>query len=81
MQQTPCPYARESMRNDARMMINTIEKKHPGTRYTILHSFERLSSSMKISAIADIRYCKECGEPTAADICKTCEILSHLRSE
>jgi uncharacterized protein (TIGR00269 family) len=80
MQQTPCPYARESMRNDARMMINTIEKKHPGTRHTILHSFERLSSSMKTYATADISYCKECGEPSAADRCKTCEFLSHLKS-
>ena len=81
MQKTPCPYAKESMRNDARMMINTIEKKHPGTRYTMLHSFERLSSSIRISTMADIKYCKECGEPAAAGICKTCEILSHLKPE
>ena len=78
LQQTPCPYTRESMRNDARTMVNMAERRHPGTRFTILRSFEKLQASLH-RVEYNTMYCKECGEPSVSVLCKPCQILRDFK--
>ncbi len=79
-QDTPCPYASEALRNDIRGMINMMEAKHAGTKFTVFKAMERLRPALEETAKKEkFGTCKECGEPSALDLCKGCELLRHVR--
>jgi uncharacterized protein (TIGR00269 family) len=79
-QDTPCPYASEALRNDMRWMLNRLEAKHAGTKFTVLRAMERLRPALEETASKEgFMTCVECGEPSAADLCKTCEMLRQIR--
>ncbi len=78
-QVTPCPYASEALRNDIRGMLNLAEDKHPGTKFSLFSSVERLQLALeKAVEKKDFKECVECGEPASADRCKVCEMLSEF---
>jgi len=75
-QSVPCPYTATSLRNDMRSMLNRMEIKHPGTKYTIFRSIEKLRSALKrYAGKTELRTCQYCGEPTTTDVCQVCKIL------
>jgi len=79
-QDTPCPYASEALRNDIRGMLNCMEAKHAGTKFTVFKAMERLRPAIEETVKKkSFKTCMECGEPSALDICKTCEMLRHVR--
>lgn len=76
----PCPYVATALRNDIREMLNRIEERHPGTKFTILRSMERLRDSLKASVTrVKLRNCHLCGEPTTGDLCEVCKMLEKGR--
>jgi uncharacterized protein (TIGR00269 family) len=78
-QSTPCPYASEALRNDVRVMLNRMEEKHAGTKFTVFRSIERIRPALeKIANKEGLRECDECGEPTTERICRTCQMLKRL---
>jgi len=78
-QNVPCPYAPTAMRNDIRLMINRLEEKHAGTKFTILRSIERIRPALEATEKSImLRTCKLCGEPTTSEVCKPCEMLREL---
>lgn len=78
-QDTPCPYASEALRNDIRGMLNRIEQRHAGTKFTVSKAMERLRPALEITTQKDnFKTCNECGEPSALDLCKCCEMLKHV---
>lgn len=79
-QDTPCPYANEALRNDIRGMLNRMEEKHVGTKFTVSRVIERLRPAIEETVKkVDFRTCMECGEPSAGELCKTCEMLHSIR--
>jgi uncharacterized protein (TIGR00269 family) len=79
-QDTPCPYAGEALRNDIRGMLNRMEEKHAGTKFTIARAIEKLRPAIEDTLKKeDFRTCRECGEPSALELCKTCEMLRQVR--
>ena len=69
-QDTPCPYAGEALRNDVRWMLNRMEAKHAGTKFTVLRAMERLRPALELTAEKEaFGTCVECGEPSAGTIC------------
>jgi len=78
-QNTPCPYARTALRNDIRTMLNRMEEKHAGVKFTIFKSVERIRPALEATLKeASMKDCKICGEPTAREVCKTCQMLQQL---
>jgi uncharacterized protein (TIGR00269 family) len=74
-----CPYAGAALRNDVRSMLNRMERRHAGTKYTIFRSMERLRPALEgFGKQEELRECKICGEPTAGEICKPCQMLKEL---
>ena len=74
-----CPYAGAALRNDVRNMLNRIERRHAGTKYTIFRSMERLRPALEgLGKPEELRECEICGEPTAGEICKPCQMLKDL---
>jgi len=78
-QGVPCPYAPTALRSDIRTMLNRLEEKHAGTKFTLLKSVERIRPALeKMAEEAKLRDCKFCGEPTIGEVCKPCKMLLEL---
>ena len=78
-QSQPCPYASGALRNDVRMMLNRMEEKHPGMKFTVFKSIERIRPGLEEMARKEgLRECVECGEPTTDDVCRTCQMRRQL---
>jgi uncharacterized protein (TIGR00269 family) len=79
VQGTLCPYAAEALRNDIRRMLNRLEQKHAGIKFTIYKSAEKIRPALEaITKKEGVIECSECGEPTTRELCRTCEILQEL---
>jgi uncharacterized protein (TIGR00269 family) len=79
-QDTPCPYASEALRNDVRGMLNCMEEKHAGTKFTVFRAMEKLRPAVEETVKKEnFKICRECGEPSAQELCKTCEMLRQVR--
>lgn len=78
-QTSSCPYREKALRNDIRSFLNRLETKHPGTKFTVLRSFEKIAPSVReLTGKAGLRNCKICGEPTVGEVCKSCQSLRDL---
>jgi len=79
-QSTRCPYASEALRNDARAMLNVMEEKHPGIKFTIFKSIEKIRPALEETAKKEgLGECVECGEPTTEKVCRTCQLLKYMK--
>lgn len=75
-----CPYAPEALRNTYRSVVAELEDKYPGTRHSILKSYDELLPALEsMYPSASLRTCG-CGEPTIGTTCKACELLASLRA-
>jgi uncharacterized protein (TIGR00269 family) len=75
-QSKPCPYASTALRTDIRTMLNRMEEKHAGLKYTVYRSAETVSSIIKSTVKSqDLKECLRCQEPTANEICQACKII------
>jgi len=68
-----CPYSANAYRGIFRDIIDDLEYKNPGTRYSILNSYDEIKELLldKYPPI-ELNKCKNCGEPTSQEICKAC---------
>jgi uncharacterized protein (TIGR00269 family) len=72
-------YVSEALRNEIRVMLNRMEEKHAGTKFTVFKSIERIRPALdEIAKKADFKECVECGEPASSNLCKACEMLRKL---
>jgi len=76
-----CPYAELSFRFTVKKMLNEFERKHPGTKYSIMRGYERLSEFLPTTAPPEgkLLRCERCGAPSATRICKACEIIGKMK--
>lgn len=78
-QTVPCPYATTALRNDIRIMLNRLEARHGGTKFTIYRSVERLRDLLKRSKSPfTLQRCRSCGEPTPSEVCEACRLLQEI---
>ncbi len=78
-QDTPCPYASEALRNDIRAMLNRMEQKRAGTKFTVFKSIERIRPALvEVVEKDNFQECVGCGEPASSSLCRTCEMLRDL---
>lgn len=75
-----CPYAGEALRTTIRDVINEIEEKHPGSKFQMLKTTDRLIEILREQYKTDkkINECKNCGELTSRELCKACGIMKEL---
>ncbi len=82
-----CPYSWTAKRNEYREMINNFENRFPGTEYSILRFYENIKPLIrpkekdKPKLILALHECKNCGEPTEAELCKACEMINRIKEE
>jgi uncharacterized protein (TIGR00269 family) len=74
-----CPYAPQALRSEIRFFLNQLEENHPGIKYTIYHSLEKLKSLIRPPSKPEIVFCSICGEPASKTICEACNMISRLK--
>jgi uncharacterized protein (TIGR00269 family) len=80
-QSIACPYASDALRNDIRLILNRLEKKRPGTKFTIYKSIEKVRPSLEMAEKKKrVARCVICGEPTSERTCRVCQILQKIRT-
>ena len=68
-----CSYSTRALRGDFRDIIDNLEYKKPGTRHSILNSYDNIKDVLleKYPPVK-LNKCKNCGEPTSQKLCKAC---------
>ena len=76
-QTVACPHSNEALRNDLRTFLNQMELKHPGTKFTLLRTSQRLRELViKTPRPLELNACEKCGDPTAHKYCEACLMLA-----
>jgi uncharacterized protein (TIGR00269 family) len=61
------------------MILDRLEEKHPGMKFTIFKSIEKIRPALEELAKGEgIGECVECGEPTTDKVCRTCQMRKQL---
>ncbi len=77
-----CPYADESFRWSVRDVINDLEEKYAGTKYSIVRTFDNMLPMLKERFTdSTIGACSRCGGATSKDLCKSCILLEMFKSK
>ena len=75
-----CPYSDEALRNQFRELINELETRSPGTRHSIISSYDQMLPVLSASIEpANLKECR-CGEPTLSERCKACGLIDSLNN-
>lgn len=75
-QSVECPHGHEALRNDIRAFLNQMEQKHPGSKFTLQRTAERLRSILaETTPLSELRQCAKCGDPTTHQLCEACIML------
>jgi len=75
-----CPYRKDAYRKTFKEILNLLEEKHPGSRFQILKSNEKIRERLlKDYIIEEPNHCKICGNVCNGEICKTCKILENIK--
>jgi uncharacterized protein (TIGR00269 family) len=75
-----CPYSTHALRGVFRDIIDDLEYSHPGTRHSILNSYNNIKDMLfeKYPPVKLNKCCK-CGEPTSQEICKACILRDKIQ--
>jgi uncharacterized protein (TIGR00269 family) len=74
-----CPYSRSASRRYFREILNELEYKNPGTRHSILNSYNAIADLLlEKYPPANLNKCERCGEPTSQQVCKTCILKERI---
>ena len=77
-----CPNAVHSFRANVRDILNSMEQKFPGTKYSIVNSFLQILPLLKQQFMYEaIKVCIKCNEPSANDACNACVYLEKLKNK
>lgn len=75
-----CPHAGRASRNLFREVVWQLEEAQPGTRQSLLRTHERLVERwMRDEEPGAPTRCRSCGEPSSAELCRSCEYLRVVR--
>jgi uncharacterized protein (TIGR00269 family) len=74
-----CPYSVRALRGSFRNIIDTLENKNPGTRHSILNSYDKIKDMLlEKYTKADLSRCRSCYEPTSQNFCKACVLKERI---
>lgn len=73
-----CPYSDEALRNDYREIVDSLEHRSPGSKFSILASYDAIAPLLRDSyPPAKLELC-DCGEPSIGSRCKACMLMDEI---
>ncbi|MCQ2070701.1 MAG: TIGR00269 family protein [archaeon] len=73
-----CPYWKEALRNEYRDVVDGLEDRSPGTKYSIVSTYDKLRPLITPASPHEVKFCF-CGEPCNGKRCKACEYEEVLK--
>jgi uncharacterized protein (TIGR00269 family) len=74
-----CPYSTRALRGTFREILDDLEYKYPGTRHSILNSYEDIKDILiEKYPPTGLNKCSICGEPTSQDVCRACMLKDRI---
>jgi len=74
-----CPYSTRALRGDFRDIVDNLEYNNPGTRHSILNSYDGIKGLLLGKyPPAELDKCSKCGEPTSQKQCKACLLKDRI---
>lgn len=74
-----CRFSAGVFRAEVRDVLNELELKHPGTKYTLVRGLERILQLTNRLPF-ELGQCTRCSEPAVGPLCQSCDVLDKLRS-
>ena len=74
-----CPCQTEAYRREVKEMLTEFEKKHPQTKYSVVRSLLEMLPALKKEYGGSVQYCKQCGEPSAGNVCNVCNLFNKMK--
>ncbi len=76
-----CPYWQRALRNQYRDLVDDLESRSPGSKFSILSSYDQLMPMLSENyGAAKLHECK-CGEPTLGKKCKACQLSEEMKKK
>lgn len=69
------PLADEAFHTEVGNVLNDFEDRHPGTKYSLLRSLERM---LELEPDSIYQACQRCGEPSPGTVCQRCRMLEDI---
>jgi len=74
-----CPYWEAALRNEYRDIIDGMEARTPGSKYSVLASYDAIRPLLQQKyPQSELRLC-DCGEPAPTGHCMSCTMLEEIR--
>jgi len=74
-----CPCRTTAYRKEVADLLDKFEKNQKQTKYSIVRSLLEILPDLKKKYKGKVNYCTKCGEPSAGDICNTCNMFKILK--
>ncbi len=76
-----CPYSHLALREDVRDAINALEVAHPGTKFAIVRTADRILPHVQKGFFGAVpQACGSCGELSSGPLCRFCQYAEELDS-
>ena len=76
-----CPFRWMAKRNTFRNMLDDFEAKFPGTKYSVLQSFETIKPNIQnFNKGNELKKCGKCGNPSSSDLCQVCKQIAKIKN-
>jgi uncharacterized protein (TIGR00269 family) len=76
-----CPYSSFALRENVRNALNSLEATHPGTKYSIVSTADRILPSIQKSFFGPKPgICERCGELSSRRVCRFCEYMDEEKA-
>jgi uncharacterized protein (TIGR00269 family) len=78
-QSVACPHGDQALRNDIRNFLNQMEQKHPGAKFTLGRTADKLRELLgRTAPLSQLNECARCGDPTPHQLCEACIMLTTI---
>ena len=80
IQDTPCPYASNMVRNDIHTFLDEMEFRHPSTKFVTFNAIKRIKPVIQqINEKVEMGECKRCGEHPIGKISSVYHVSNELK--
>jgi uncharacterized protein (TIGR00269 family) len=74
-----CPYSSNVLRGEIESLLNRLEDRRPGVKYSVLKFLDDLTPTLNYYVRdEDFTTCERCGEPSSDKLCNVCKLLSGI---
>jgi uncharacterized protein (TIGR00269 family) len=73
-----CPHIADAMRLEVKNLLNDLEDRHPGTKYSVSRGCKRIIDLQPDSNF-QTQPCRKCGEPCSNGLCQSCRLLDQIK--